>query len=73
MAQTNRRPKLTADRLIDDEHGLKRLMQDFEESINLTGDTIKDLDAVISSYGVWASRLYPYGMPLADFARTCET
>ncbi|KAF4700057.1 hypothetical protein FOZ63_028723 [Perkinsus olseni] len=71
--KVNRRPKLTADRLLDDEHGLKCVMQDFEKSITFTGDTIRDLDTVILNYGAWAGRLYPYGMPLADFARTCET
>ncbi|KAF4669638.1 hypothetical protein FOZ61_003565 [Perkinsus olseni] len=71
--KVNRRPKLTADRLLDDEHGLKCIMQDFEKSITFTGDTIRDLDTVILNYGAWAGRLYPYGMPLADFARTCET
>mmetsp|Transcript_10587 Transcript_10587/g.9015 ORF Transcript_10587/g.9015 Transcript_10587/m.9015 type:complete len:164 (+) Transcript_10587:56-547(+) len=48
-------------------------MQDFEKSFKITGDTIRDLDTVILNYGAWAGRLYPYGMPLADFARTCET
>lgn len=42
-SKVNRRPKLTADRLLDDEHGLKCMMQDFEKSITFTGDTVRVL------------------------------
>ena len=67
-----RRPKLDADRILDNPQGIIRVFEDFPKIQFRAGAEVANLDMLMQSFGVWASRLYPYGLNMQDFARTCE-
>lgn len=68
-----RRPKLDAERILDNPIGIQRVMEDFPKIQFKQNNEVGNLDLLISHFNIWASKLYPYGQNLLDFARTCES
>ena len=69
-----RRPKLDADRVLDNRNGVSRLVEEMRKlKFRGKGHEVADLDTFIHGFEEWARVLYPYGQNILDFARTVET
>lgn len=70
-AVTNPRPKLDADRLLDEQRGLPELLKMLSSFTFHPGREVEELRKMLNVYELWAHRLFPK-FTFDDFLEKCE-